>query len=345
MRIASTEDVFRHDYNDVTSAFVLKILRGEMDGIARAGSAEWVYEKQTREQYGMAGQGGAGASVSSGAGFQARVAAYALLASICGQETEFGAAGTIAHIGFETRTAIDDLNILFRDGSRSYVQAKSVIGFTINGELGSVLQQFEAQEAEGGLEERYLLVTSSRASKKVAFELRAALNAYRTSPEADFFRDQPNNLLDIIIEMRDKLHELRAAANRPIDPGAAGRILRRSHVLILDVEDGDSLEQAIKLVLQAKDYTSPSGVWGKAISDCVTYAKARRTVAIEAVAEGFQRFRVAAAPLPNDVVEDILKIELGKLQLPAGKEVIFARALDDNLVQAGDLLVMEFVMN
>lgn len=343
VRIASAEDVFRHDYDDVTSAFVLKTLRREMDGIARAGSAEWVYEEQTREQYGMAGQGGAGASVSSGAGFQARVAAYALLASICEQETEFGAAGTIALIGFETRTAIDDLNILFRDGSRSYVQAKAVIGFTLNGELGSVLQQFEAQEAEGGLEERYLLVTSSRASKKVAFELRAALNAYRTSPEADFFRDQPKNLLDIVIEMRDKLQELRAAANRPIDPGAAGRILRRSHVLILDVEDGDSLEQAIKLVLQAKDYTSPSGVWGKAISDCVTYAKARRTVAIEAVAEGFQRFRVAAAPLPDDVVEDILKIELGKLQLPAGKEVIFARALDDNLVEAGDVLVMELL--
>lgn len=289
----------------------------------------------------MAGQGGAGASVSSGAGFQARLAAYALLASICEQETEFGEAGTITHIGFETRTAIDDLTISFRDGSRSYVQAKATIGFTLDGELGSVLQQFEAQDAGGGPDERYLLATSGRASKKVVYELRAALNAYRTSPESDFFRDQPINLTDIIVEVQRKLQELRAAANRPVDPGAADRILRKSHVLILDVEEGDTQEQTIKLLLQAKSYAAPSGVWGKAISDCLTYAKARRTVAIEAVAEGFKRFRVAPAPVPDDLVDDILKIKLGNMPLPAGKEVILARALNDKLIGTGELLVME----
>lgn len=293
--------------------------------------------------YVMAGQGGAGASVSSGAGFQARVAAFALLSSICEQETQFGEPGTISHIGFETRTAIDDLNIAFRDGSRSYVQAKATISFSLDGELGSVLQQFEAQEEEGGTDERYLLVTSSRASKKVAFDLRAAWNAYRTSPEADFFRDQLKNLTDIVLEVRDTLQKLRAAANRPADASAADRILRKCHVIVLDVEEGNPQEQAIKLVLQAKDYTAPSGVWGKAVSDCITYAKARRTLTIEAIAEEFQRFRVVTAPLPDDLADDILKIELGNLPLPAGKEVILARALDDKLIDAGELLLLELL--
>lgn len=291
----------------------------------------------------MSGKGGAGASVSSGAGFQARVAAYALLSSICELETAFGEPGTIAHIGFETRTSIDDLNIAFRDGSHSYIQAKATIGYTLNGELRSVLEQFEAQEVEGRPDERYLLVTSSRASKKVIFELRATLDAYRTSPEADFFRDQPKNLSDILAEVRDTLLDIRAAANRPVDPAAVDRILRKSQVLILDVEEGDSGEQAIKLVLQARDYAAPAGVWGKAISDCITYAKTRRTIAMEAVADGFQKFRVAAAPLADDVVDDILKIELRNLTIPAGKEVVFARALDTKLIGVGDLLMMELL--
>lgn len=291
----------------------------------------------------MTGHGGAGASVSSGAGFQARVAAYVLLSSICELETAFGKPGTIAHIGFETRASIDDLNIAFRDNSRSYIQAKATIGYTLDGELRSVLEQFEAQDADGNPDERYLLVTSSRASKKIVFELRAAWNAYRSSPEANFFRDQPKNLSDILAEVRDTLRDIRAAANRSADQAAIDRILRKSHVLILDVEEGDPLEQAIKLVLQARNYAAPAGVWGKAIADCITYAKTRRTIAIEAITDSFQKFRVGAAPLPDDVVDDILKIELSNSTLAAGKEVVFARALDDKHISIGDVLIMELL--
>jgi hypothetical protein len=289
----------------------------------------------------MTKQGGAGASVSSGAGFQARVAAYALLSSICEMETAFGEPGAIVHVGFETRTSIYDLNIVFRDGYKSYIQAKATIGYTLGGELRSVLQQFEAQDAEGCPNERYFLVTSSRASKKVVFELRATLDAYRTSPEAEFFRDQPKNLLDILVEVRETLLDIRTAANRHADLAAVDRILRKSHVLILDVEEDDPLEQAIKLVLQVRDYASPAGVWGKAIADCITYAKTRRTITIEEIVHGFKKFRVEVAPLPDDAVDDILKIELGNLKLPAGKEVVFARSLDDNLIGIGEMLIME----
>ncbi len=291
----------------------------------------------------MNGKGGAGASVSSGAGFQARVAAYALLSSICDLETAFGKPGTIAHVGFETRTSIDDFNIAFKDNSRIYIQAKATIGYTLDGEFRSVLEQFEAQDADGGGDERYFLVTSSRASKKIVFELRAAWDAYRFSPEADFFRDQPKNLSDILAEVRDALRNIRTSAKRNADQAAIDRIIRKSHVLILDVEDGDPLEQAIKLVLQARNYAAPAGVWGKAIADCITYAKTRRTIAIDAITDGFQKFRVGAAPLPDDVVDDILKLELGNSKPPAGKEVIFARALDDRLIAVGDMLIMELL--
>ena len=191
------------------------------------------------------------------------MAAYAILSSICELETEFGAAGCMAQVGFETRTSIDDLNLLFRDGSRSYLQAKATIDFSLaTGELRSVFQQFEQQDAAGGSNERFLLVTSSRASKKVTFDLRAALEGFRSSPIADFFRDQPKILTDIIADLRIALTELRNAANREgANPDAVDRIIRKSGVVVVDVEAGDPLEQAIILVLQAKSYAAPSGVW------------------------------------------------------------------------------------
>lgn len=58
---------------------------------------------------GQGGVGGAGASVSSGAGYQARVAAFVLISSICEADTIFGPAKSISHVSFETRTSIDDL--------------------------------------------------------------------------------------------------------------------------------------------------------------------------------------------------------------------------------------------
>lgn len=291
----------------------------------------------------MAGQGGAGASVSSGAGFQARVAAYAILSSICELETEFGAAGSITQVGFETRTSIDDLNLLFRDRSRSYLQAKATIDFSLAaGELRSVFQQFEEQDAAGGSNERFLLVTSSRSSKKVTFDLRAALEAFRSSPTADFFRDQPKVLTDIIADLRITLAELRTAANREDDPVAVDRIVRKSGVVVVDVEAGDPLEQAIILVLQAKSYAAPSGVWGKAVADCVTFAKGRRTITIEEIAKTFKRFQVPVAELSQDAADDILKIEFGEMDAASGKEVVLLRTVDNALGPVGRRIIMVF---
>jgi hypothetical protein len=112
-----------------------------------------------------------------------------------------------------------------------------------------VLQQFEQQDAAAGSNERFLLVTSSRASRKVTFDLRAALEGFRSSPPADFFRDQPKVLADIVADLRIALTELRNADNRYEDPDAVDRFIRKSAVMVVDVEAGDPLEQAIILVL------------------------------------------------------------------------------------------------
>lgn len=291
----------------------------------------------------MVGQGGAGASVSSGAGFQARVGAYAMLASICGLETAFGEGGAISRASFETRTSIDDLVLQLRDGSHIFVQAKATIDFSLtSGELKSVFEQFDGQDGEGGANESYLLVTSSRASKKVTGDLRAALDAFRTSPANVFYRDQPKALTDVITDLRSMLSDQRAATQRSKDPEAVDRVIRKSGVLVLDVDAGDPLEQAMILVLQARGYAAPAAVWGKAIADCVAFAKTRRTVAIEQVTATFERYRVPVTELPPDALDDILKVEWGDLEPQGGKEVVLLKAIDDSLGAVGQFFLMEF---
>ncbi|OYR17523.1 hypothetical protein [Brucella rhizosphaerae] len=203
-----------------------------------------------------------------------------------------------------------------------------------------MLQQFEEQDAAGGQNEEYLLVTTGRASKKVTNELRAAWEAFRSSPESDFFRDQPKALKEIIEVIRATLSELRMEAKREKDPADVDRIIRKSRVIVLDVEAGDPHEQAIIVVLQARNYTAPSGVWGKTITDCITYAKGRRTITIGEIAEGLEKFRIPAVELPEKAANDILQVELGAMDFPCEREVILARSLDNKVVPKGHLIIM-----
>ena len=148
---------------------------------------------------------GAGAAVSSGAGYQARVASYILATAICEVESTLPYNSTIQTVGFETAEEIDDINIRLLDGRRIYIQAKANLVFSLvqTGELVSVLQQFEAQDAKQPNDlDVFVIATSSRSSKKISNDLRAALEAFRTSPEHDFFRDQPKVITEIIIEIR-----------------------------------------------------------------------------------------------------------------------------------------------
>src|SRR5580658_2829941 len=167
----------------------------------------------------MRQQSGAGASVSSGASYQARVGGYVLAASICCIDSELAAAETVATLAFETRESVDDININLRDGNTVYVQAKAKMEFSIGdgGELRSVFRQFEQQHSRRAqATDRFVLVTTGRSSKKVVYDVRAALDAFR-GPETAFFRDQPKALTDIISALRGLISELQRAAGRPVE--------------------------------------------------------------------------------------------------------------------------------
>jgi hypothetical protein len=293
----------------------------------------------------MGSKSGAGAAVSSGASYQARVAAYLLVTAICGLESDLAAAGAVKTLGFETTEAVDDLNVGLSDGSAIYIQAKAKIEFSLSkgGELRSVLQQFEKQESRGAEgHDIFVLVTSSRSSKKVIYDLRAALDAFRKSPEREFFRDQPRALVDIIFELRRVMGELQVEAGRPQNTDIVDRVIRKSRVLALDVEAGDPVEQALILVIQSQSFAAPSAVWGKIVADCVGHSKARHTIRTADSQLNYIRYRIEANGIESQAADDLIRVEFGSAKFAVGKEVALCRIPESSAISPPGLAIMEF---
>src|SRR5208282_3168908 len=115
----------------------------------------------------MGVKSGAGAAVSSGAEYQARVAAYLVASHLC--EMPIGAfnLAKLTSIGSETASNVDDINLSFTDGSHNYIQVKKAVQFSVSkkSELHSVIEQFVAQHADQTTApSSYTLVTGSGSS-------------------------------------------------------------------------------------------------------------------------------------------------------------------------------------
>lgn len=293
----------------------------------------------------MTNRVGAGAAVSSGANFQARVAAYLIVAAICDLETPVGPAGFVSSFSFETFEAVDDINLGTSAKSHVYIQAKASIALTLaaGGEMRKVFAQFEGQHAAGGDEQdRYLVVTSARAARTVTGDLRAALAAFRTSDARAFWRDQPKALQDVIMAARTTIQSIARSAGRAGDADYADAVLRKSEVVVLDLESGGSLEEGVKVLLAARDYIAPAAVWGKIVADCVEHATARRTFSTDDASTTYRRYlRPASGSPPEETAEDLLRIDFSSFKPPVQYEVVLGRVAADGDSPNGQVKMTE----
>lgn len=293
----------------------------------------------------MVANTGGGAAVASGAGYQARVASYILVTELCGAESNLLLDSPVSTIGFETAECIDDINVRLSNGRLVYIQAKAKIDFSLSvgGELRSVLQQFESQESrKSGDCDAFVLATGRRSSKKVIDDMRVALDAFRLSPEREFFRDQPRAITDIIVELRQVIGDLQTVEGKSRDVATTDRIIRKSFVVVLDVEAGSSLEHSLILVLQSNNFVASTAVWGKLISDCIEHAKARHTISIKDVEQNYKKFLRSGSSLSPQESDELMRLELGSMEFPVGKEVLLCRIPDGMPPFSSGLAIMEF---
>ena len=158
--------------------------------------------------------------------------------------------------------------------------------------------------------------------------MRAALDAFRESPNDAFFRDQPKALTDIIVELRAAVTELLADAGTAT---SADNILRLVYVVLLDLSEGECLQKTTVLLLQSRGYAPAPLLWSKLVSDAVNGAGRRLTLNMDAVRARLEQFRLTDERSSVTVDDDILKIVFQSAEISVGREYLLGTFDEDSV--------------
>ena len=229
----------------------------------------------------MAVKSGAGASVASGAGYQARVTAYFASCALADAPVPAMPFGKPMGLASETAEAVDDLQLHFANGRRILAQAKRSLSFSTaaESELKSVLAQFVIQHiARGDALDEYCLITSSAASKRVTGDMRAALEVAKDCSAEVFERDQPKAIVETFAALLKSAQDLLRRERPYATIKDARDVLLKMRVVVIDIDPNSALEQALVLILRAAGYSAPSELWGKLVADSLEWARNRQSI-------------------------------------------------------------------
>lgn len=292
----------------------------------------------------MAVKSGAGASVASGAGYQARVTAYFASSALAGAPIPAMPFGKPMRLASETAEAIDDLQVHFANGRRILVQAKRSLSFsTASGsDLSSVLAQFALQHiASRDALDEYCLITSSAASMRITGDMHAALEAAKDCSAEVFERDQPKAIVETFATLLCSAQDLLRRVRPDATTEDARDLLLKMRVVVIDIDPNSALEQALVLILHAAGYAAPSELWGKLVADSLEWARNRRSIDLSKLAASYAHLKTPTANAASDIEHQYLTCEFSVEGLAVGREVVIGRAMSDDLVPVGAIAILE----
>jgi hypothetical protein len=270
---------------------------------------------------------GGGAATASGAAYQSSVAAYLLVSIICDIDIEPYGSSRPSSISFETANPVDDISVSFERQPTSYLQVKRALSFSVapDQEFYSCLDQFVRQWIADKHVHSLVLVTTSESSKRLTVVLPAVVAAISSGSENDFRRDQNKSFirdLDLVLDTLQSIYLTHTSA--ALAHNEAIEILKKIRVLSLDLSAGSSLEQAIYMILSSKGCRFPSLFWGKLISDCSSFAAARRTLSSGFIRERYTKLLSSEQPSKIDDGDGAKKLFeiVSSGQIPTGREVV-----------------------
>jgi hypothetical protein len=289
----------------------------------------------------MARRSGAGASVSSGASYQARIGAFVIAATICEQPILFCRSQRLKSISFETTEEVDDINIETVNGDIIYIQAKANIAFSLSddGDLASAFGQFLRQFMKNKERVYFRLVVGRQSSGRILNTARAALQAFQTGTEEQFRRDQNQAIVETLDSMITLVLSLQEKANQTPNRAIATQLLKQILVWPLDLEDDDVSVQAAVLVLNSNKYISSETLWGKIVSDCVSYSKNRQSLTFNDLNKNYERFKEGEAIKNEQLQKRIFDLTI-ESQFSVGREVLLCRIPKNERIPDG-LAILE----
>ena len=286
-----------------------------------------------------------GAAANTGIDFQQRLASYFMLHMLMeidslrgiGLDGEF----IISEISFETSTDIDDIVITTNSG-KLYLQAKRNISLSdkVESEFQKTINQFVAQHfKEDNPSDRYILATTSGASSKIKLELKKLTESIRLNDTN--FKKNPLNQSekDTFAKIKTCIsYSYEKSSSNTISDTDIFAVLRKTYIVIADIQQGQPLEGAILTVLASRSRVNPEFIWSTSITLALSMATKRQSIDRKGLLANLGRFLKEQTPEEENILKnEILKIEFAKGEICSGRDVV----LIESFIDDQDLLIVE----
>jgi hypothetical protein len=290
---------------------------------------------------------GGGAATNTGIDYQQRLAAYFLIQMLLDLDSlsVIGLDGIfpITEVSFESSACIDDIVIKTNNGTL-YIQAKRNISMSDNAdsEFQKTIKQFVGQYLlNPNANDKYILATSSGSSSKIKQDLRKILESIRLNDTG--FQSNPLNQSEQ--EVYAKLKNCVSASykgvlNKDIFDAVITSILKKVHVAIADVQQGQPLEGAILTVLTSKSKVRPELFLSATISLALFLASNRQSINKGGLESRLGNYLGQLTPEKKASIEqDFFNFEIANGDVFSGREVLFA----ESFLEGTDFIIAELI--
>lgn len=218
-----------------------------------------------------------GAALRAGVNYQQRISALLLISLY----TQFDLSQLLGHtspltpsvVSYETSLAVDDSNVICKEGTELFIQAKRSLSLSVSetSEFYSVISQFVRDFISFPHSDRlYLLITSSSSSRRITHDLKKILESIRLNDLA--FQNNPLSKQEsgVLTTYRSvfnacyKQHD----TTEPTDTDFIA-FSRKVMIHVWDVEAGMSFEKIAILLLHSKGFGIPQLIWNHLIAQSV----------------------------------------------------------------------------
>lgn len=244
---------------------------------------------------------------------------------------EFQIKDKIEKLNFEASDKIDDLVITTSENKKIYLQMKRNISFSgeEDSEFYGVCGQFVKQYCENNQNDlAYVLVTRTQASKNITVKLKRILRGIRLSKSIDLKdnlnADEIKLLEDLEVNIQKEYTKINGIQ---ITKDILTKILCKFYVEVFDIEEGESFEKNIKLILYSKLNVDVNLFWNMLISMAVQYGANRRCLIKSYLQEQVKGYIISHT---NTESESLLEMTWDSLNTEVEVQIDYVVALGSN---------------
>lgn len=261
--------------------------------------------------------------MSGGDSYQTRVAAWfctqILAEKIASTAWGLEAGETFEIVGCHTDNPVDDIYVETSHKRRFFINVKIKVDNekSEKSDLASfadqAVRQFLQNQTQSKLNDRILLVTSSKSSPKIQVHLRNVLNQIRSNRYQSYLEIAKNNEEDSVLENFTNHAKIfwQRATNQTPNEGQIRRFLESIWIQILNVDKGESDEGNAQIILNSlltEANKSGESAWKLLIEYCWELFKRSGIADREQLQNELSRLGIRLKAVPN-FQEDIEKLK------------------------------------